>query len=569
MGKNTRLKKKIVLLAVAVLCAFLPTMKAQLGPKKFISAGLHFEHDTTHISKVIFLNCVIGKRLTVYKCKVRNEFVMRFCELNDRVYFEGSTLQGLVYFDYNSFNSDAEFTNVYFARQAVFSESLFKDKCEFTGNTFIDSAVFEKTKWKGMASFARNKFSAPVSFLKAEFRSYTLFADTFYRACNFDGAVFGSTVSFAGASFSRTSFCGTTFDSLVLFKRARFDSIAVFHGSSFKHGSRIDFEDAEFKGPVRFRNARLFGECDFSDVVFEKRAEFDSTYFDKKTDFSEASFHSVSFKKAEFNSEVSFKDTYFSDTLSFNHASFRGNVFFNSETRLPPYVDFSYVDWIEKTIDFTGCKTANNQMVRINLIGTDISKVKIDYLHFRLDFNQMNLDNKDDFEKIAAVYKELLTNFDKNNLVSSYEILDKEFTGLKYRHSMGSTWVKIFSPYFWLEKIDQMWWDYGYKKGYIFIWTVVLLAFFSSGTYFWYPKLKVIYPSRIMPYENSGLTYQKLPFRKRIYCAAIYTSIIFFSLNVKLDAITWKPKRYLIFLVILYATGLICEGYIINYVLAK
>ncbi len=559
----------------AVLC-FLTALSlpAQSGKslKKVVPAPLDFSGDTT-LKKLDYSRLTFHKKVLFYHSGMKNELVFSDCELKGPINLSNTNFQGPVLFEYISFDSTLDLTFNHFARPLVISNIRSEQGIDFSSNNLSDTALFERTFFVGKASFINNGFYDHANYKASEFLNLAYFKENkFYSTSSFNGSKFKSLADFSMSQFSKNAcFFNVNFDSLTVFESVKFDSAVFFSGSLFGSQSQVIFSSAEFQDQARFRDTKFQGTSNFVESVFAQKADFDSAHFSGKVDFSKAGFRKASFKKAVFESEVSFKDARFRDTLNFNHASFKGNVFFNSETRLPDYIDFSYVEWIEKTIDFTGCKSNTKGVVKINLTGTDISKIKIDYLHFRLCFDpKWSVVNDDDFEKMAAVYKDLLSNFDKNNLVSSYEILDKEFTDLKYRNRMGDKWVKIFSPYYWLKSIDLMWWDYGYKKGYIFTWTIILLMLFSVGSYFWYPWLKVVYPTRIMPYEEKGNPpYHQLPLRKRIYCAAIYTTIVFFSLNVQLDKIRWSPKRYLVFLIILYTAGLICEGYMINYVLAK
>jgi hypothetical protein len=135
---------------------------------------------------------------------------------------------------------------------------------------------------------------------------------------------------------------------------------------------------------------------------------------------------------------------------------------------MPDILDFSNVK-ITEEVDFSKAKKVDS-ICKINIYGTDISKIKLRYEMFKLYFPK-----KDNipFELQANVYEQLLNNFKKNGYIRSYEKLDKEYKELYYIEKGGMyKIVNLFQKY---------WWGYGYDKLSILLYTIGFFVFFWSN----------------------------------------------------------------------------------------
>ncbi len=376
------------------------------------------------------------------------------------------------------------------------------------------------------------------------------------------------------------------------FRSAKFDSIADFRSAWFK--SLVGFQFAEFNATVAFSEAKfsshasfkyselnspgefwfvLFGEtCDFSNTVFRSRAKFKYTEFNEHANFEDSSFDSLlsfsqskfasssSFQNARFSSSVDFRNVDFGRKADFSSAIFGGRVnFYNAN--LPDSLDFSNVTTIHKDVDFRSARKSNGTCY-INLFNTDISKVKLRYGLFRLWFPEKISISPLDTIRITlqdkcTVYEQLLANFKENGFDDSYQQLDIEFKQLLYR--ANGQW--------YLDLLDRWWWNYGYTKSFVFIWIIGLFIGFTMI------NARIIGQLVEETYSISSLEmlhkHNKLTTWWEKWCFALtYTSIVFFGIHFNAEGI----KRYnglIYYIFAIYASGVLCLGYLANFVFAK
>ncbi len=166
------------------------------------------------------------------------------------------------------------------------------------------------------------------------------------------------------------------------------------------------------------------------------------------------------------------------------------------------------------------------------------------------------------YDRQLAVYESLLKNFENDGFKESYEILDIQYRHFKYQHRNG-IYKWIVDPY------QSWWWNYGYSQWKVFLWTFCLWALFTLFNLRWYPKLsEEVYAVNFL----ERLTYPTDWVRKvkNFIRVATYTGIVFFGL--KMDIAKFKKgaiKRHpwlFIYLMVIYASGLWCLGYIVNIV---
>ncbi len=162
------------------------------------------------------------------------------------------------------------------------------------------------------------------------------------------------------------------FSDKVILQSALFPCDTHFEGAQFK--KEVDFTNSNFSAKALFKDIHAFGLIDFSNVTFSGEVEFTNAKVDSLANFTRSRF----LKYASF------------DYLQLGKSSritFYGAL-------LPGLSDFSFIQQIDNDFDLTVCNfdTANNYTNNvkgwhyINLYRSDLSKVKIDYSHFRLCF---------------------------------------------------------------------------------------------------------------------------------------------------------------------------------------
>jgi hypothetical protein len=306
--------------------------------------------------------------------------------------------------------------------------------------------------------------------------------------------------------------------------------------------------------------------------------------------------------------------------------------------KLPDLIDFSHNKSLPNIVDFTNAdfdsiksekKLCGDTRHYINIYNSDISKIKLDYLNFRLCFydprqieesftailekikkmeNSFSkkakytavedsairlleempayktyiqtifpgADLKDPVvvnftrfylaigsfpsmlssDKTEALYSGLLKNFETHGQKISYESAD-----IERNNFIHTNW-----------NISRIWNEYGYHKEWIFYWTASFLLIFTMTTYMLGNVLfendnknDVIYGMKNMPELDMDCKFPKL---KKIKYAFIYTAIIFFSFSVRTENLNFR-KKACVYIVIVNVVGLLCLGYLANFILQK
>jgi hypothetical protein len=163
-------------------------------------------------------------------------------------------------------------------------------------------------------------------------------------------------------------------------------------------------------------------------------------------------------------------------------------------------------------------------------------------------------------DEIISMYEKVLKDFELEGQKASYETLDIEYKDYKY-----GKW-----------SLSHIWNCYGYRKNWIFLWTSFFLLMFTAVTFLLINKLNDtkkeanakngVYVIKSIPDNLSSKTFYDVI--RRAWYSFIYTSIIFFFVGLKVDNINFR-KILVIYIIIIYSTGLLCLGYIANFVLQK
>jgi hypothetical protein len=292
-------------------------------------------------------------------------------------------------------------------------------------------------------------------------------------------------------------------------------------------------------------------------------------------DFTNSKFNKyTSFKKSKFTGKIFFEKSFFTTIVDFSYTTYSKGANYN-DAILPDSLDFSNVNIDKEEIDFRNSKLADGKShCYINLIGTDINKIKIDYNKFLLW-----IPSNANPDQVYRIYEDLLRQFKDLKYLSNYETLDIEYHNKKYQLK------KDYFYKFW-NFIDKTWWNYGYSKERVLYWTLFFLLFFTilsflckhgKGISFEYLRDKIydyhhdealVSPfhinKRIISAFDPDDAFRGLPYLiKRFFLTLTYISFIFFT--IRLDFKELKPLRlrsYYIFIV--YLVGTLCVAFLVK-----
>lgn len=189
--------------------------------------------------------------------------------------------------------------------------------------------------------------------------------------------------------------------------------------------------------------------------------------------------------------------------------------------------------------------------ITIDLKGAPIANIIMDYNRFVLEPSSL-----DDQQDATSIYTALLANFKNRGFDESYELADIDFQQYKGRH--GQTLLgKLFLPC--IDRMQDLWWKYGYEKFRILVITPGLLLIFTLINLAFYKKLnKSAYTINDEEIAKQGVSF---------YNSLVYTSVIFFSFTLKLENLHFKSRGLSLWLIFIYLSGIICLGFLANYVL--
>jgi uncharacterized protein YjbI with pentapeptide repeats len=395
-------------------------------------------------------------------------------------------------------------------------------------------------------------FDSSAYFTEKEFHSTANFKfSVFLSGAYFGAAEFHSTTDFRLVRFhSTTTFLNAEFDSTAVFGSAEFDSTADFYRA--KVHSTADFHQAKFNSTADFYQAEFHSTADFSEAKFNSTADFTDAQFRSKADFG----------RAEFKSGAVFKNTHLPDTLDF------------SRVKIKDEIDFTYA-----ILDPDKKSKNKEYKCQINLLGSDLSKIKINYELFHLYFPKgtRNEDKISTYEKLRQRFKDL-------GFLESYKSLDIEYQDYKNR-------VNGDKKLNWFQKT---WWNYGYNKELVIYWALKFLCFFTLINIFLFEFLQSkVYSINFKFYEKeefnalkeksklerqqrkniffSGMTFFKMGwnyFLFKIINPLVYTMILFFVLKISIENFK-KFSGWVLYIWLIYIAGVFCLAYIFNIIIVK
>jgi uncharacterized protein YjbI with pentapeptide repeats len=223
---------------------------------------------------------------------------------------------------------------------------------------------------------------------------------------------------------------------------------------------------------------------------------------------------------------------------------------------LPDTMDFSATKF-SSLVNLTSIlPTVSGKPCEINLLNTsNISNFRMQYANFHLYFPDKLDENPDYRDLISSTYESLLNNFKKNGFSRSYKNLDIEYKLWQCRSN-----IIFYVPY--------VWWTFGYEKWHILLWTVGFLFAFTLYNYFRFDRLQAVYPQESLQKRfHEYAPYFFIPVGRRLAIVLLYTGLIFFKFSVDFSKINFKPLKYVFILILQYSIGLVCTGFLINWIL--
>jgi len=532
----------------------------------------------------------------------------------------GSVFKKSVNLSAARFKNDCDLRLSSFNSDCNFAQTKFDASCDFTMCKFRSYCDFSQTKIKSECEFRGSEFDTTFDFSMAHLYSTLVISQAhFHFQSYFVGTIFDHNADFGQVHCdSLSSFSSARFISESNFRDARFSSPCSFLAVRF--GLHSVFSAAQFHSTITFSKAQ-----------FQSTSEFDHAQFDSTAEFNDAQFHDkVNFSNMKFHSKADFSDTHFDSTTNFSYAIFEGNALFTStrfnrkmalvmhylqvtnntvfnfsHALLPDTVDLSHNIFLGLTanIDFTLADslkarevkhemsfwqylwhpiknyywypfdtTGDSQKIKINLYNTDVSKIKIDYNHFK--FYVYDDENKDTLSKEIkeSIYEGLLKNFKERGQTDSYEKMD-----IEYRRFKDEIKPDKFS-------LQDWWWRYGYDRNRIFKHAILFILIFSILNFFFLDRFnkkdegiyRVEFFPEFQPYHFGLRLRRTSQFLKRFWFSFIYTAIIFFLLTLKIENLrfyraghSWGRLAATVWIMVIYAVGLICMGFMANLVLQK
>ena len=523
--------------------------------------------------------------------------------------FNGSKFLKGVDFKRVNFANGASFDKVSFFKHTFFYDLSFFNKngiASFVGTKFHDLA-FSHVNFFCETKFSEAKFyPAPKSSIIYGEAFTGFFADRFHKDVYFDDANFDGSVSFEQVKFNGNSyFDRAIFKNDASYEFIKFSKTTTFGGAIF--GDEIRFVLDTFVNEAYFIDTRFKKFVGYTNCIFLKNADWQTVDQSRMVDTGNKTifYNNVSFERVKFLDSVKFDNVVFNSTVNFlqsdfsNYGSFSGivvgkNTKFNfTNSTLPDTINLSGISNVVNEIDFTTANFTNPSHFdstgdkpykphEIFLLNSDLSKIHLDYEHFKLSFrkndgHELNEDQKE------SIYEALLKNFSDRGQKESYKKLDLEYQKFKWYHS--TLWFLGWVPH--------IWWNYGYNKELVFLWTFGLLILFTILNYSMLGYLNTqVYKLNNFPVRRDILftstpakkdvmnrfvrikkrklkSFSLRPFLIRFWFSLVYTSTIFFLLSLKLENINFKNRRGTAYVFFIYTIGILCLAYMANFVLQK
>ncbi|WP_338239676.1 pentapeptide repeat-containing protein [Persicobacter diffluens] len=472
--------------------------------------------------------------------------------------------------EYNTSNSFAKYSFIPL-NKGVSESDLIKNwsvplrlksnyKENFLNRQFDTVKIFSLNILYTKPTFSKNPIDSLKNLPSWEFsRKPTYFENKFHFDTDHQLNQFDSLPNFYWRSFPmKLDYSWRQFHSRVNYYKSNFDSLVNFSWCKFKN--EVDFSESKFNNLI-----------DFSWAEFDSTINFNRCHYQNKVFFFGSKFQDIAnFSESTFDSLVNFSWCTFTVKADFSRSQFYDETRFNSST-LPDTILFLTIK-SKKVINLTFCSldSSKNQCF-IDLTNSDLEKFRFSYDRFKVFF----YDSTTTIPKRQNVYESLLKMQEKYGYRSGYEKADKEYKAFthigKFRLDPNASFLAIGIGTI-LNFIDKWWWDYGYSKTRIFLWTAGLYLLFVLWNVFYIYRGKLFNfytPPFLQKYQAllKRAHRQKsiaIHFFSNVYISLIYTAYVFFGLKFEMSQLNYKRKWMVTFFFFQYTIGLICLGYLAN-----
>jgi hypothetical protein len=370
---------------------------------------------------------------------------------------------------------------------------------------------------------------------------------------NIKGGIFDnpkSTYFIEPVIFTACDFSGT---GGMLFNYCDFSSVNFYAPATFTENN--------YHAPVRFIGDTFCHPFTFFNTnSMEHPPEFLNSYFAEGIRFNNYYLRSGSVpgteRAAHFENDLLFSWCTLRGKLDLSRCRFDSNAaLVLRETFLPDTLDLSGAR-LNKTVDLTEAfPNLALKKCEINLLNTDISLLKMQYGNFHLYIPDSIASDPLSKDVVSRTYEALLSNFKSNSFMDSFEQLDIEYKLWQSRYKLPL-------------KISYIWWRFGYAKWLVVLWTLFFLVIFSIYNYSKYMELQRVYAIPRLQWSSIQFTSNNyLNIFKKYFATLLYTGLIFFRLSIDFRNMNFKPMRLVAVIIFQYSVGLICTGFLVNWIL--
>lgn len=283
------------------------------------------------------------------------------------------------------------------------------------------------------------------------------------------------------------------------------------------------------------------------------------------TDTLSGSFSASSYYKKGQRISINFYNSYvnceFSGIDPGTHLQFN-NCIFGPEAK--------FESMFTASIDFSNCTFTSpvplskswemSDKLILSVTQTDLKNLNFSYSNgFKLHLIPDKNNNKDHSDWI---YTSLLDKFRSEGKQESYKLIDIEYKQYRYHQTvLGRIW----------DWIVKFWWYYGYEPFRVVWITLLWILLLSIVNLVYWDKVIRYYPV-VGEFSSvrSGIRLTWRSFKARdFFHSFIFTCLIFFSLRIDFEKLSFSSNRWVAWFFIQYCSGLFCLYFILKYLLSS
>jgi hypothetical protein len=254
-----------------------------------------------------------------------------------------------------------------------------------------------------------------------------------------------------------------------------------------------------------------------------------------------------------------FKDCYFNGPIKVGKNGALACVRFEHCSFGP---DASSVSLVADSVSFVDCSnlpsqlslqlTANRDTCWLQLQHTNLGEASFIYgpgIHLAFDKGVQT-------DEYTGIYETLLSKLKNEGKKESYERLDIEYHHFKAAKS--TFWGRI------ADKAQEQWWNYGYSRLRVVLWTFLFLGIFFVFNLLFWRGMQQVYP---IPQEYIYVDRFERPVRYRFVAllrVLLYTVYVFFSLKIDLPRLKVTKPALVVYFFLQWQVGLWCLFFIVN-----